>query len=396
MIKQLRFAFAVTGVAVGLFASSGAANATTCPSAIGQYNSCSGTPAQIASCQDQIRGYHPECFGSSGNTAAGAKAVQATSLEQILAISANVSNRTSGASAPPGLADSGERKGLAAGNGGGKWNVWASIAEATNKYDRGSFNFSSFATSTDLATDVRENKFDTRIQNLVIGGDYQWAPNLAVGFSAAFDSGRGSATSNKLVGAGASADPAKSVSSEGASYAPYLGWQINKDWALDATVGWGSGKNTIAGAVTTDSKRFFYGTNVGYTNWLGNWQLTGKGGYLFGQENSDDSKNNGTTMANTKASNKIGQFRLAGQAAYWMNGVMPYFGLAYVSDQRSTSASSQQQFSTEMGKNAWVWSLGANFISIKSAMTGGIGYEQETARDRSKNSKLMANINFRF
>ena len=29
-------------------------------------------------------------------------------------------------------------------------------------------------------------------------------------------------------------------------------------------------------------------------------------------------------------------------------------------------------------------------------MTGGIGYEQETSRDRSKNNKLMANINVRF
>jgi outer membrane autotransporter protein len=79
-----------------------------------------------------------------------------------------------------------------------------------------------------------------------------------------------------------------------------------------------------------------------------------------------------------------------------MNGVMPYFGLAYVTDDRSGTATADQKFSTEMGKNAWVWSLGANFISIKNAMTGGIGYEQETGRDRSKNSKLMANINVRF
>ena len=79
-----------------------------------------------------------------------------------------------------------------------------------------------------------------------------------------------------------------------------------------------------------------------------------------------------------------------------MNGVMPYVGLAYVSDDRSTTATANQQYATQMGKDAWVWSLGANFISIKNAMTGGIGYEQETGRDRSKNSKLMANINVRF
>ena len=329
---------------------------------------------------------HPECFGSSSNTAAGTKAIQATSLEQMLAISANVSKRSSVISAPPGaVADSGDRSGLAAGNPSGKWNVWASVAENSNKYDRGLFALTGDATAS------RVNKFDNRIDNLVLGGDYQLAPNLALGFSAAFDRGRGSALS--YFGA---ADPSKSVSTSGSSYAPYVGWQINKDWALDATVGWGDGKSTVDSTVTTDSKRFFYGANVGYTSWYGNWQLTGKGGYLFGQEKSDDSKNNGATLANTKVTNEVGQFRLAGQAAYWMNGVMPYFGLAYVTDDRSGTATADQKFSTEMGKNAWVWSLGANFISIKNAMTGGIGYEQETGRDRSKNSKLMANINVRF
>jgi hypothetical protein len=79
-----------------------------------------------------------------------------------------------------------------------------------------------------------------------------------------------------------------------------------------------------------------------------------------------------------------------------MNGVMPYFGLAYVADSRSSSASAAQQNATAMGKNAFVWSLGANFISLKNAMTGGIGYEQESGRSRSKINKLMANINFRF
>jgi len=381
MIKQFRFAFAA-GIAVGMFTSSGVANATTCPQAISFFNSCGG----VASCEQFYTSRHPECFGSSSNTAAGAKVIQGTSLEQMLAISASVGNRAT-VSAPPGaMADSGQRKGLAAGNAAGKWNVWASVAESDMKYDRGGFRLAG-----DLATDVRTNKFDARIQNLVVGGDYQLAPNLALGLSAAFDNGSGSATSYNNV-----ADASKPVSTSGYGYAPYLGWQINKDWALDATVGWGNGKSTVDSSVKTDSKRFFYGTNLGYTKWHGNWQVTGKGSYLFGQDKSGDANNNGVTLANTKVTNEVGQFRLAAQAAYWMNGVMPYVGLAYASDGRSSTATEDQKFATEMGKNAWVWSLGANFISIKNAMTGGIGYEQETGRDRSKSSKLMANINVRF
>jgi len=385
MIKQLRFVFAA-GIAVGIFGASGVANATTCPAAIALFNACVGAPAAVATCQQFYTSRHPECFGSNSNTAAGAKAIQGTSLEQMLAISASVGNRST-VSAPPGVVtDSGQRKGLAAGNPAGKWNVWASVAESDMKYDRGGFRLTG-----DLATDVRTNKFDNRIQNLVIGGDYQLAPNVALGLSAAFDNGSGSATSYNNV-----ADASKSVSTSGYSYAPYLGWQINKDWALDATVGWGNGKSTVDSSVKTDSKRFFYGTNLGYTSWYGNWQFTGKGSYLFGQEKSSDSTNNGTALANTAVTNEVGQFRLAAQAAYWMNGVMPYLGLAYANDGRSSTATADQKFATEMGKNAWVWSLGANFISIKNAMTGGIGYEQETGRDRSKNNKLMANINVRF
>lgn len=380
MFKQFKFVFAVGILAVG-----GIANATTCPSAIASYTSCSGTPAQIASCQETISASHPECFGGSSNTAAASKIVQATSLEQMLAISSNVSSRFAPISAPPGSkeSDSGERKGMAAGNSSRKMNFWASFAESDLKYDRGVFFFNAAN---------RTNKFDSRIDNLVLGADYQSAPNLVFGLSAAFDRGRGSAASYDITAVTA----AKSVTTSGYSFAPYLGWQINKDWALDATIGWGNGENTTDSTVTTDSKRFFYGANLGYAAWSGNWQLTGKGSYLFGQEKSADSKNSGTTLVNSGATNEVGQFRLAGQAAYWMNGVMPYVGLAYALDGRSGTATADQRNATEMGKSAWVWSLGANFISIKNAMTGGVGYEQETGRSRSKNSKLMANINMRF
>jgi hypothetical protein len=381
MIKQLRYVAA--GLAVGLAGISGTASATDCASAVSSYDSYMLSLDYVNA--DLVKSSHPECFGgSSSNTAAAAQAIQSTAIEQMLVISSNISARFQPAGAPPGrTADSGERKGLSAGNPAGKWNVWASVAETTTKYDRGTFNFNGAD---------RTNKFDNRIENFVFGGDYQYAPNLAIGLSLAVDHGNGSAASYTI----AAPDASKPVSTNGYSVAPYLGWQINKDWALDATVGFGDGESTVNGNIKTDSSRFFYGANLTYSNWYGNWQVAGKGGYLFGQEKAGDSKNNGATLANTKVTNEVGQFRLAGQAAYWMNGVMPYFGLAYVADSRSSSASAAQQNATAMGKNAFVWSLGANFISLKNAMTGGIGYEQESGRSRSKNNKLMANINFRF
>lgn len=375
MIRQLRWVFAA-----GILAAGGGASATDCATAISQFN----LQASCPSCQADIKGSHPECFGSSSGTAAASKSVQATSLEQILAISANISRPTT-LSAPPGAtaADSGERKGLSAGNAAGKWNAWAGIAKTNIDYDRGTYF---------LNAANRTNKFDSRIQNLIVGADYQWATNLAFGLSAAFDSGKGSASSYTI----AAPDAAKSVKSSGYSYAPYVGWQINKDWALDGTLGWGKGKTTTDGNVTTDSKRVFYGTNLSYVRWYGNWQVTGKGSYLVGREDNDDTKNSGVTVANSKASNEVAQFRLGANAAYWMNGVMPYAGLAYARDSRASTLTAAEQYGTEIGEAAYVWSLGLNFISVKNAMTGGVGFEQETGRDRSKNRKLMANINVRF
>jgi len=379
MIKQIKFVFAV-----GVLVASGAASATTCANALISFNSCGGS----ASCEAQIMGFHPECFSSGSNTAAAGKNVQSTSLETMLVVSANAGNRSSAISGPPGkTADSGQRNGLAAGNPAGKWNGWVSVAESDVKYDRGTFKFAGAGAD-------RTNKFDTRIDNFVLGGDYMWSPSLALGLSASFDRGRGSVSSYTI----AAPDAAKSVSTSGYSYAPYFGWQITKDWALDGMIGWGKGKSTVTSdaTVTSDSKRFFYGTNLGYTRWYGNMQITGKGSYLVGREDNDDSKNNGTVTANTKVSNELRQLRVGAQAAFWMNGIMPYVGLAYANNQISSTATADQQDATAMGAGAYVWSLGANFISVKDAMTGGIGFEQETGRSRSKNNKLMANINVRF
>lgn len=375
-------------IGLGLAALSGSVFGTQCSGpggAIALYQSCQASPG----CDPTFYvKRHPECFGTGSNTAASEQRVIATSFQQMLAISYAVSARTAALLAPPGtVAGFGPGKGLAAGDAAQKWNVWGNIGENNQKFDRGTFVAQGDATNT-----ARTNRFDSNIQNFVIGGDYQLAPTVAIGLSAAFDNGSGSAASYTL----AAPDGAKSVDTSGDSYAPYIGWQINKDWALDATMGWGTGKSTVDNTIKTDSKRFFYGVNLGYTTWYRNWQLTGKGSYLYGEEKYSDSNNNGTALTGTAVNNKLGQLRLAGQAGYWMNGFMPYFGLAYSEDSHSSSATSAVQYSGEMGKSAWVWSLGANVISLKNNLTGGIVYEQESGRSRAKLDRLMANINYRF
>lgn len=270
-----------------------------------------------------------------------------TSLQQMLTISNALNFRMSVLqSRPANLAASGQTFGMAAG-GGEKWNAWGSLAANHNEY----------------------KGLDQDVTTGVVGADYAVSPTLVVGASVAYDRTTGSLFN---------------TTTTGYSVAPYVGWQINKDWALDATMGWGGGKTNF-GVNEVKPDRFFYGSNLSYTQWSGNWQFSGKLGYLYGEEKYD------STILTAK--NKIDQWRLSGQAGYWMaGGIMPYVGLAYSSDNTKTALKGTD----DLGKNAWLWTVGANIISLKNNLTGGIAYNQESGRSNSKRDNVMLTINYRF
>ncbi len=273
--------------------------------------------------------------------------ISSTSLQQMLTISNAIGFRMGTSRLrPPGMAGSGQVFGMAAGSSADKWNAWGSYSANNNEY-------------RNLGLDV-----DTA----VVGGDYLAAPALAIGVSAAYDRSSGT-----LFG----------TTTTGYTVAPYLGWQINKDWVLDATIGWGKGDASF-GAANVKPDRLFYGTNLSYTTWSGNWQFSGKGSYLYGEEKYN------STLVTTK--NKIDEVRLGGQAAYWMNGIMPYIGATYISDNQSSLTAG----TNDLGNDAWLWSVGANFISLRNNLTGGIAYSSESGRSNSKRNSLMLNINYRF
>ena len=324
------------------------------------------TLSGIASAQSVSPSSSPSSSEVPLNETVATQLISVTTLQQMLTISNALSARTSALQAPPGArADSGQRFGMAAGNAE-KWNVWGALSGDDAKYDSSKFG--------------PNVKFSANSTNTVLGADYALAPTLALGLSAGFDRVSGSGSLN---GFGAN------YQTDGYTVAPYLGWQINKLWSLDATIGWGSSDVNNVG-VTTKADRFFYGTNLTYTNWYGNWQVTGKGSYLYGEEKY------GTSTVNPAATkNKVDQWRLGAQAGYWMNGVMPYFGLAYSTDGRSTTNNGAQA-TDDLGKSAWLWSLGANIISLKNSLTGGIAYSAESGRSHGKRDMLMANINYRF
>ena len=275
--------------------------------------------------------------------------ISTTSLQQMLTISNAIGSRSGVFQAPPGArANVGSLYGMAAGGASPMWNTWGSISGSSDEY--------------------KSLSLDTT--NTVLGADYAVTPAMAVGASVAFDRSSGSLFN---------------TTTTGYTVAPYLGWQINKDWSLDGTIGWGKGDMNF-GATSVKPDRFFYGANVTYTNWYGNWQVSGKGSYLYGEEKYESA----TLGLNNK--NKIDQWRLGGQVGYWMDGVLPYFGLAYSTDSQKTATTG----SDDLGKDGWLCSLGVNFISLKSNLTGGVVFNSESGRSNSKRESLMANINYRF
>lgn len=366
----MKYKFRRLGLLVGLGLASGVASATPCSSAVSSYESA--VSSNSFSSASQILSNHPECFGASATTSQ--VQITGTSFQQMSAISRALGLRF--ASDNPGpRADIGI-KGMAAGNAGKKWNVWGSVE---NNYTRQSY----------VAANTFTTRNDSDVLNTVLGVDYSLSPTMVFGVSAAFDrgdvSGKNSAPGTTL----------NNIDSDGYAVAPYIGIQLSKALFFDASIGFGRGKFSSSTATEGESDRWFGAANLGYEHWMGNLQFSGKAGYLRGVEDHDNLKAAGVTAIGTGGKNTLGQLRLTAQLGYWINGVMPYGSLGYVSDvERKTT-----QFgagNNPIGKDAWVWALGVNFISLSSGLTGGIAYRQEESRSNQQNKSLMANIALRF
>lgn len=348
--------------------ASGAAHAT-CDSTLAAYAAAVG--ANDALVAGQLVSETPECFGASPQ---GAQVqINGTSFQQAGAISRALGLRF--ASDNPGPWADASLKGMAAGNAGKKWNVWGDLGnnDTRQRY------VNAFSTITLI---------DSKVLNTVIGADFPWSPSTVVGVSLGLDRGD---TDGR--------DPGltyfNSVSTRGYSIAPYVGIQLSKALFLDASMGLGRGKFTTNQGTDGKSTRWYAAANLGYERWTGNYQLTGKASYLHGIEDYGTIRSLGVGVNGSAAKSTLGQLRLSAQVAYWANGIMPFASLGYMSDveRKSTQFGT---FANPIGRDAWTWSLGVNFISLSSGLTGSIAYRQEESRGNQENRSLTANIGLRF
>lgn len=362
-----RFLRQLAGASLVCLSSVALAQSSSCTSALSQYQSYvnAGNTAQA----QIIVSNHPQCFGGSGSSQA---TINATTVAQTTAISNTLANRLLSSAGPATVASTGVF-GMAAGANIDKWNVWGNLTDNTTKLDY----INQGGTNT-------QNK--NHILTSVVGADYALSSTMVVGLSGSFDNGHGNAKTG--------ANAQDSSSSSGYLFAPYFGMQLGKNLAFDTSIGYGNGKMNVANGPQSEASRRFGAANLSYSQWYQSLQLTGKLGYLHAEEDYDDSKTNGTTNANTRNKNKLDQFRLGAQAGYWINGFMPYAGITYTTDHRSSSNTAMAV--DPVGKGAFLWSVGVNYFSLTNKITGGIAFNQESNRTHSKNNNLMANINIRF
>lgn len=313
----------------------------------------------------------PECFGATAQAAQ--VQINGTSFQQASSISRALGLRF--ASDNPGpWADAG-LKGMAAGNAGKKWNVWGDLGHinTSQSYVNG------FATTT---------LSDANVTNSVIGADFPWSPGTVVGLSLAIDRG-------DMDGRDPGLTYFNKSNTSGYAIAPYVGIQLSKSIFFDASMGLGRSKFNTNNNTDGKANRWFAAANLSYESWTGNYQLTGKASYLHAVEDYGTARANGVGVNGTAAKSTLGQIRLGAQVAYWANGVMPFASLGYSNDvhRKSTLFGT---FANPIGRDAWIWSLGVNFISLSSGLTGSIAYRQEEGRNNQNVKTLSANIGLRF
>ncbi len=261
--------------------------------------------------------------------------------------------------------------GAAAAAGKPRWNVWGALARATVGY--------SFQPLQSGGT-----------VNVALGGlDYTFGENLIVGVAVSDERTRVSTPFN-----------GGSLSANGNTIAPYLGWRITPNWQMDATVGFGSTSlNSVdnsAGSITGNNKdkRTMASVGLAYNQIMGKWLLTGRGGL-----SSSEDKFSAYTLSNNTfvaaSTSRTLQLRAGGQAMYNAGAVLPFVGLTYINDLQRPNQTPVGGQSAANDRDGWQVRLGLN-IPTKGALYGSVAISTEVGRSQVKNNQLMANLGFRF
>lgn len=262
--------------------------------------------------------------------------------------------------------------GAAAAAGNTRWNAWLAYAQANIGY-----SFQPLQTSGD--------------QKIVLGGiDYSFANNVTLGVAVSDERLRATTSYN-----------GGSINGSGNTIAPYLGWRINQNWAVDATLAWGTTNinivdNSIAGGTTgaNKDKRSLVSGGIAYNQPIGQWLLTGKGTLLT----AEDKFSSFTTSRNqfiNATSTRTSQARLLGQAMYNAGSFVPFVGVTYIYDLERPFQNPVGGQSAANDRDGWQVRAGVNFRS-SGALYGGVQFSSEIGRSQVKNDQVLFSAGMRF
>ena len=264
-------------------------------------------------------------------------------------------------------------RGAAAAGGAEKWNVWFALSENRVAYD------------------FQPLRSSGHVDILLAGVDYTWNNRLIVG----------AALSGERTRVGTSYNNGN-FSSNGTSFAPYLAWAIDRNWVLDAALGFGNSDikttdNSVAGGAngSTRDRRSFAALGLSYNRPMGKWQLTGKGQLMSAEDRiSQYTLSNNTNVLGSTA--RTTQLRIGGQAAYRTDSMFtPFAGLTYIYDIDRANQGTLSGQNAANDRDAWLLQAGVNFQS-RGRLYGSLVLSTEQGRSQVKNDQVLVNLGFRF
>jgi hypothetical protein len=192
-----------------------------------------------------------------------------------------------------------------------------------------------------------------------------------------------------------------SLNGNGYTLSPYVGVALNREFSLDATLGFGRTKNDInagvaAGSGSFTDRRTMASVGVTYRrDASGPWLLSGRGALLTVSD-----KLGAYTLSNgglvSDGTVNVTQMRLSGQLGYKAGMVTPYVGLTYIYDiSRPTIQAIPGGQTPSNDRDAWTPSIGLRFNSAGS-LYGGVQYSSEQSRSQVKNNQFLFNLGIRF
>jgi len=319
-----------------------------------------------------IRHFEQEA-AAAATTAISSQVQRATTIQQavtIINVLSSIANPR--AIAAPQRVALGNKKGMAAGESPAQWNVWMN---ASRGYIANTF-----------ANPLADTRFDGNVDNWIGGLDYALNKDLVIGLSAGFDRTKLDTLYNK-----------GTFDSKGAMIAPYISYQINSMFSIDAVAGYADGdtdlRSNAFGLITAkqDFERNFAAINLSAVQWIENtWQLTGKMSYISAEEKLK-SYTDSSNAAVAGQNNRLEQFRLGAQVGYWANGIMPYIGLTYVHDVKAPSTG---LINISRDKDAYTAAVGLSIFN--KDMVANLSFSSERGRSSNRNNVLMGSMGFRF